>query len=75
VQGGALFVIGGHCGQTTLANDLSPRHLSHGKVGKDVYYGQSHWFWFNPLLSKGTPIEVTIDPQKPERSIVASWEI
>lgn len=34
------------------------------KVGKDVYYGQSHWFWFNPLLSKGTPIEVTIDPPK-----------
>jgi hypothetical protein len=24
---------------------------------------------------KGTPIEVTIDPPKPERSIVAFWEI
>lgn len=44
------------------------------KIGKDTYYGQSHWFWFNPLVSKGTPIKVTIDPQKPERSIVAAWE-
>ena len=44
------------------------------KVGKDTYYGQSHWFWFNPLVSKGTPIKVTIDPQNPERSIVAAWE-
>lgn len=44
------------------------------KIGKDTYYGQSHWFWFNPLVSKGTPIKVTIDPQNPERSIVAAWE-
>lgn len=44
------------------------------KIGKDTYYGQSHWFWFNPLVSKGTPIKVTIDPQNPKRSIVAAWE-
>lgn len=44
------------------------------KIGKDTYYGQSHWFWFKPLVSKGTPIKVTIDPQNPERSIVAAWE-
>lgn len=44
------------------------------KVGKDTYYGRSHWFWFNPLISKGTPIKVTIDPKKPGRSIVAAWE-
>ena len=43
------------------------------KIGKDTYYGQSHWFWFNPLVSKGTPIKVTIDPQNPKRSIVAAW--
>lgn len=44
------------------------------KVGKDIYYGRSHWFWFNPLIPKGTPIKVTIDPKNPGRSIVAAWE-
>lgn len=44
------------------------------KVGKNIYHGCSHWFWFEPLMRKETPIKVTIDPQNPARSIVAAWE-